>query len=266
MPTSKHVFPLAFKRGLMPLAAAVIVAAVASPVRAQQIIAPDATIASFSQSYLSARWVQWIASYTAPTNPAFDATGAYSAAGDQGSYFFLAGTFGNDPVVRNVTVRADQTLFFPLIGVISMIPYFGSTEAEIRKDASDTIGVASNLSVMLDGAPALLPSGVSSLQDFRQYSPMFPMTFIEDNIYGLPASVLDTVADGFFVGMEALPQGTHELHFTARVDGIGVYEGYGFSQDITYRITSVPEPGTWAMLCLGLMALGATARVRRRKR
>lgn len=253
----------AFVQRLAPLASAAVLLAATAPLHAQQLIAPDATIASFSQSYLGARWDQWLISYTAPTNPSIDDTGANSAAGDQGSYFFLAGSFGSDPVVRNVTVRSDQVLFFPIMNVVSVIPYFGSTEAEIRADASDGLGIASNLSITVDGAPALLPTGFSSLYEFRQYTPLFPMTFIVDNVLGVPPAVLDAVGDGYFFGLEALPQGVHELRFTGRSDGVGVYEGYTSSVDITYHITSVPEPETWAMLGLGLAAVALAARRRR---
>jgi len=251
---------LTVARHLIPLACAAIMLGVGVPARAQQLIAPDATIASFSQSYLSARWTQWLASYTAPTNPSLDTTGAFSALGDQGSYFFLTGTFGTEPVVRNVTVRSDQVLFFPLVNILSMIPYYGSTEAEIRADASDNLGIASNLSVTIDGAPALLPPGVSSLDDFRQYSPLFPMTFIADNILDVPPSVLDSVTDGYWVGLEALPVGSHELTFTAQINGIGAYTGFEFSQDITYHINSVREASSLAMLGLGLLAVVAITR------
>ena len=260
----KRSVALTVARHLIPLASAAIMLAAGGPARAQQLIAPDATIASFSQSYLSARWTQWLISYTAPTNPSLDTTGAFSALGDQGSYFFLTGTFGTEPVVRNVTVRPDQILFFPLLNVLSVIPYFGSTEAEIRADASDGLGIASNLSVTVDGAPALLPPGTSSLDDFRQYSPLFPMNFIADNILGVPPAVLDAVTDGYWVGLEALPVGSHELRFTAQSNGIGAYAGSEFSQDITYHISSVPEASSLAMLCLGLLGVITTTRHPRR--
>jgi len=161
-------------RQQLNLAAAVSALLMATgPLHAQQLLAPDAPIASFSQSYLTARWWQWALSYPTPTNPIADTTGAFASAGDQGSYFFLAGSFNGDPITRNVTVRSDQTLFFPLTNLVSVIPFYGSTEAQIRTDANYDLGVASNLSITLDGVPALLAPGTSSLNDYRQDSPFF---------------------------------------------------------------------------------------------
>lgn len=254
---------LALSQRLIAVATATLVATAAGPLRAQQLIAPDATIAGLSQSYLSAQWAQWVYSYTAPTNPLLDTTGAHSAAGGQGSYFFLAPAPGEDPIVRNVTVRSDQTLFFPLVGVLASLDDTYTTEAQLRAVASDVIGVASNLTVTIDSAPALMPAGFSSLLEFRQYSPLFPMNFIADNIAGVPQSVIGAVNDGYFVGLEGLAKGSHELHFTSFIQSVGDYAGFTFAQDITYHITSVPEASTWAMMSLGLLAISAGALRRR---
>lgn len=251
-------------RSLIPLAIAAMAATAPGPLRAQQIIAPNASIAGFSQSFLSAQHAQWAFSFPAATNPVLDATGAFSAAGDQGSYFFLTGSGSADPVVRNVTVRPDQTLFFNLVAVLNSVYPGYETEAALRADAADFIGVASNLTVSVDGAPALMPAGFSSLDQFRQSSPLFPMNFVVDNIFGYPPGVVPAIVDGYWVGLEALSKGSHELHFTAQTNGVGAYAGYSFAQDITYHINSVPEASTWAMMSLGLLGMAAGAMRRRR--
>lgn len=241
-------------RPRLKLAAAFLsLLASAAPLQAQQLLAPGAPIASFSQSYLTARWWQWALSYPTASNPISDTTGEFASAGDQGSYFFLAGAFTGDPIVRNVSVRSDQTLFFPLTNLVSVIPFYGSTEAEIRTDANYDLGVASNLSVTLDGAPALLAPGTTSLNDYRQDSPLFPLAFGPGNVYGLDPSVLDAVSVGYWVGLAPLPVGTHELRFTSLTTGEGPYAGELSAQDITYRITAVPETSTSLMLCVGLV-------------
>jgi hypothetical protein len=251
-------------RSLIPLAIAAMAATAAVPSWAQRLIAPDATIASFSQSFLSAQHAQWAISFPARTSPVLDTTGAFSASGNQGSYFFLTGSGNADPVVRNVTVRPNQVLFFNLVAVLANISPGYETEAAIRADAADFIGFASNLSVSVDGAAALMPAGFNSLDQFRQSSPLFPMNFIVDNIFGVPPGVIPAIVDGYFVGLEALSKGSHELHFTAQTNGIGPYAGLSFSQDITYHINSVPEASTWAMMGLGLLGISAGA-IRRRR-
>ena len=250
---SRHPSP--FVRRLVPIGAAVAFVMVAPALQAQQLLTPDATVASFSQSYLSAKWWSWALLYPNGSNPVTDTSGVHSSLGDQGSYFFLAGALGSDPVTRTVTVRNDQVLFFPIFTVPSVIPYFGSTEAEIRADAADNVGTLASAAVTFDGAPAILPAGTSSLDDYRQQSPLFPLAFGANNIYGLPVSVLDTVSDGWWVAMAPLGDGAHTLQFTATAEGKGAYAGMTFSQDNTYHINVVPEAGSATMLGAGLALL-----------
>lgn len=227
---------------------------------AKHLLAPDAPVGGLSQSYLTAKWWNWALLYPEASNPVLDTTGASSLLGDQGTHFFLAGSFGSDPVTRSVTVRTDQTLFFPLINVVSDIPDFGLTEAEIRADAADNVGTLGSVSITLDGSPALLAAGTSSFEDYRQRSPLFPIVFGADNIFGLAPAVHDAVSDGWWVAIAPLAAGVHELHFTATSQGQGAYAGATLAQDITYRIHAVPEAGTAAMLGAGLAFLLALRR------
>jgi len=89
------------------------------------------------------------------------------------------------------------------------------------------------------------------------------LSFGPGNVYGLPPSVLDAVSVGYWAAMAALPVGVHVLQFTSLTTGEGPYAGELAAQDITYRITAVPEAGTSLMLCVGLLVI-ATLALRRR--
>jgi len=251
-------------RQLLPLVTAAVLALASGASSAQQLIAPNAPVAGLSQSYIAAQMGQWTLSYPAATNPLLDTTGALSAAGDQGSYFFLSGSFDATPVVRSVTVRSDQKLVINLGMVIDWMGGSLDTEAEIRQEAANVLGVNPVLTLTMDGAPALMPAGFTSLEQFRQSSPLFPLTFIDGNVAGWPVSVVPAIVDGYIVAMEGLSQGAHQLHFTSFTQGMGPFAGYSLSQDITYNITAVPEASTWAMMGLGILAIGAGALRRRR--
>lgn len=249
-------------KALIPLASALIVAGVfSSPLHAQQLIAPTAAVASYSQSFLSAMQAQHEFSFPAATSPLMDTTGANSASGDQGKFFFLSASLSSDPVVRSVTVRSDQTLVFSPITILYWADAVFDTEAKMRADAIKVLGVVSNLSVKVDGVDAQLPFGVSSLQDFRQSGPLFPFVLVPGNITGYAPGVFPAITEGYTFAMEGLPLGAHTLRFTALMTS-----GYGFtfSQDITYNISSVPETSTWAMMSLGMAAIGVGALRRRR--
>jgi hypothetical protein len=164
-----------------------------------------------------------------------------------------------------VSVGANQYLFIPFVNVISIEPYNGTTEAEIRQDAADTLGVVSNLSISLDGSPVSLPPSTSSLLDFKQLSPpgTFDLIFPADNVYGLDPATYPTVAIGYWAMISPLSLGNHVLHLTAQSDGTGPYTGSTLLEDITYNIKVVPEPTSGLSLLLGIV-VGSAAIGRRR--
>jgi hypothetical protein len=250
------------------IAVLAVLAAFVGVSRGAEILAPDVSVNGLSQAELSVSWWQWAISYPAGSNPMTDATGEFAYLGaDQApsphpGVFFLAGNLG-DPSPRSVTILRGQTLFMPLIPVVSPIPLFGADEAAVRQDAADTIGSASGLFVRIDGLDVALPTGFGSLLDFRQLSPpgTFPFTIPTDNIFGAPEGTYEAVSDGYWVALAPLALGTYRLDFGG--DGSGTPPNYGpFSNTQTYFITVVPEPSSVFLLGIGV-ALGLVGLRRR---
>lgn len=171
-------------QSLTRLATAALLALAANATQAQQLIAPNVPVGSLSQSDIAAQFGQWVMNYPLASSPLLDATGAHSAVGDQGSYFFLGGSFASDPVVRNVTVRSNQTLVINLTSVIDWMGSGLNTEALIREEAANVLGINPALALTVNGAAATLPAGFSSLGQLRQSSPLFQLNFGPNNPAG----------------------------------------------------------------------------------
>jgi len=229
------------------------------------VIAPDQSINGVSQSELTARWTQWLINYPAATNPALDPTGEDSHFGsDQGpvahpGIFFLAGNFSGS-ANRTVTVGNDQSLFFPLINTVSLIPLFGNNEAEIRADAAATLGTVTGLFARLNGLDLALPASANSLADFRQKSSLFSLVFPADNIFAVAPGPYDSVTDGYWLGLGPLAPGNYTLEFGATASGTPpVYPPFSLVQTYEITVIAVPEPQLWVIFLVGLICLAAAA-------
>jgi hypothetical protein len=243
-----------------------------SPMVQAGVLPPAQEVAGRTQAEWSAAWWQTMLAIPASQNPITDASGAFAHLGDQGPVFFLAGSFSSAPVVRDVTVRSDQYLFFPLLNTISFaqISAYGGTEAGLRRDAAETAGIdpngqASNTTLFarLNGVDLALPPPTTSLLGFRQVSPpgLFTVNLPADNFLGLPAGPYPSVSDGWWLTLGPLDSGSYQLHFGGATEGIGAYAGSSFSQDITYNLNVVPEPSGWVLLgSAGLALVGPCLR------
>jgi hypothetical protein len=231
------------------------------------VIDPGEQIAGRSQAEWSAEWWKWALSFPEAASPQVDPTGALSHLGDRGPVFFLAGSFQPGSLTRTATVREDQYLFFPLINVVSWeaISAYGGGEANLRRDAAETIGITpagdapgNTLFAELDGVDLALPPPATSLFDFRQTSPgLFDITLPPGAVFGFPAGTVSAVSDGWWLALSPLAPGNYVLRTGGSFTGLGPYSGSSFSLDTTWNLTvaAVPEPSTMLLVIGGLCAV-----------
>ena len=179
----------------------------------------------------TAKWEQWLISMPQQINAATDPTGKYCSQNQNGPVWFLAGTAGGS-AERTCTVPATKAILFPIVN--SECSYLDTPTA---KSISDLVACAKqdpnraiNLQVTLDGR------NFQQLDKYRVTSPPFNATFIPNNIFGYHAASTQVVVDGFYVLLQPLSSGKHELHFSGLTPPASA-GGSPFIVDVKYHLT-----------------------------
>ena len=172
----------------------------------------------------SAAWWQWQeANY-----PSFG-FGDDCSLGQSGPVWFLGGTSGGGAVREcDEPLKKNRHLFIPLVN--ANVFDESSLDIEARRALMDGIfsedpagpfsSVACSLHIEVDGDPAVFSTPI-----VRTQSPPFEYA-------GDP----ETIADGFWVMLDPLPSGDHEIHFTGALCDISTGTPI-FGVEVTYDVT-----------------------------
>ena len=174
---------------------------------------------------LGVRWWQLAMSIPTPVHPSLDAAGALCMLGQDGKTWLLMTAAGplNDPAHTICTIPEGVPILVPLF-IVLCNPYPGETiqdNVEICKQEADLTDI---LRLRIDGKLR------NDLIQRRARRVPFPITTPEDNLFGYPAGVFDSVHDGHFALIPPLSRGTHIV----RAVGGRTIDGFGF--DVLYRL------------------------------
>jgi hypothetical protein len=202
------------------------------------VFPPDSKPYNLTYSEWTAKWVQWEYSIPQEANPAVDDTGENCANSQSGPVWFLAGTFGG-AVTRECTIPSDKGILTPIIlGLCdSATEPTLDTEEELRSCAKADQDLVIGKEITVDGV------NIGNLDSYRFQSPLFNLTFPENNIAGVPPQTAKAVSDGFWVLLEPLSPGNHEIHFKAALGDPTTIGATNFALDVRYLLTVV-EPQT----------------------
>ena len=196
------------------------------------------------QSYgrWAAEWWQWGLGVPAKNNPILDQTGAACAQRQVDDTWFLAGSFGSDPVVRDCVLPEGKALFFPLVNnaffAFLSDPPETRSEAFLRAQAKCTVPLQGFVELddlrLTERRLRRLTTGRSGSQ-----SPIFNVQLPPGNVFGaeedvIPELVLSPSAEeGFYLYIKPLSPGEHRIRWL--VTGCTPDS----RQDVTYHLTVV---------------------------
>ena len=246
---------------------ALVVGLIGSPLdlaNAYTILPPNASVAGKSIQDWTAAWWIWVLQSPAATNPLLDTTGAFANVNNDGPVFFIAG----NTATRSFDVPAGRPILLPMINLfdVESVPP-DPPEATLldRQTAADLVVGAfldavnkNSLFASIDGNAVANPSDYLEVTGFFDMGPTQAGSLLE--AIGLPAGTVafPTKSGGYWLMIDGLAPGPHELHFGGSAGDwsvdtgtpIGIESGAAFSTDTTDLINVVvPEPAS-AVLAL----------------
>jgi hypothetical protein len=175
-----------------------------------------------------AKWWQWSFSIPTPQHPRDEYTPEKCALNQEGPIWFLADQLGGREE-RTCTIPAGKAIFVPLlVGECDYsLPEVKSDDALRRcAMAGNEYGV---IEATVDGVK------LKNLEQYRTQSGFFNITIPEDNIYNALAGTFKALTDGFFVFLEPLPPGKHDVHLKVSVLN-PIMDQFNYNADWTYHL------------------------------
>jgi hypothetical protein len=132
--------------------------------------------------------------------------------------FFLPGNVVGEESAEITCVVAAGTAIYVNVGgpecsTVEAPPYFGRTEDELRACANANLDEVTEVQARINGQQ------VADLDAYRTESPLFTLTFAEDNIFGVEAGVAQSVSASYSVIIAPPPPGEYEIATSIRFDG-----------------------------------------------
>jgi hypothetical protein len=205
------------------------------------IFPPDSQPYGLTYGEWTAKWWQWAHSIPTENNPMLDETGedCAQAQNQTGPVWFLAGT-GAGSAERTCTIPAGKAILLPIINSVN-VRTAGETNEELLAGVKELQNKVTTVEASFDGTP------LQNLSNYRIQSPFFNETLPNDNVFGVPEGTYLAVADGYWLFLEPLPPGQHEIRLHgAIIDPTAISPTPSFETAVTYHliISDIAIPNT----------------------
>jgi len=205
---------------------------------AVEILPPDEPYAGATRGEWEARWWQWAVSMPVDVNPTFDTTGERCGYGQSGPVFFLPTGAGGESGDYTCVVPEGVAIYASAGGAecstVEPPPWFGRNEEELRACAAAAVDQTEEVHATING---------QELPDFASYrtsSPLFTMSFPENNIFGVAPGVADAVAETYSVIIAPPAPGEYVIAGSLRIAGDP--QTYSGSYTLIVQAAQVIEP------------------------
>ena len=203
---------------------------------AVEILPPDEPFAGLTRGEWDARQWQWLVSMPVDVNPGDDTAGDRCGYGQSGPVFFVIGSGGGG---ERTCVVAEGTAIYVVVATVECStveppPFFGRTEEELRACATADMDQVTDVSARVNGVD------VANLDTYRTASPLFTLTFPDNNIFGVESGVAQAVSEGYSFVIAPPPPGSYEITWLVSYpDG-----PLGGSATVVVEAPQVVEPPT----------------------
>jgi hypothetical protein len=193
-----------------------------------RIYSPESSPFGTTFADWTTKWWQWYIGIPNSKQPFADTTGARCNVNQSGKVWYLVGSASK--VERNCTIPGDKAILFPILNTecsYSETPAL-KNEKELRKCAVDANANAS-LSASIDGKE------IKNIYKYRITSKPFNVTYPRDPVFVTNSNFSQSVSDGWFIMIEGLKPGRHDINFKASQLGTQT-TGENTALDVTYHL------------------------------
>jgi hypothetical protein len=183
----------------------------------------------------TSRWWTWLISIPLSESPAADNTGQYCAKNQSGPVWFLAGAFQGS-AVRTCEIPAGKAILFSGFNAECSFAEYPNlrTDSELSQCAREAIDAVTFVQASVDGIQI---QNISRVQ-----SPPFNVTFPEQNVFGVQAGPTRAVSDGYWIFLEPLSPGNHQINFKGALVDYTTTGIVSVTNDVTYHLSVVEVP------------------------
>ncbi len=152
--------------------------------------------------------------------------------GDVEKDMFYLASATEGQITRSCEISDKQEVLIP---ILTAFCYSGGTclteqvvndTKQVEEETVKALDSASSIEATLDGNPL-------NLEKARVTTAPFKVKATSDNPYGISEGKYEIVADGFFVLLKPLSEGTHILNFK------GSLSQFNYNPEVTYNLTVV---------------------------